>query len=282
MIENKIKIGFFGGPEYSVFTLEILCAAGFEISFVVTSPDRPSGRKLTITPPPVKVWANEHNILVLQPEKLKDPVFIETLKQYDCDVFIVMAYGKIIPESILNIPKGKTLNIHPSLLPKFRGPSPIKSAILADKKNTGVTIIRLDKDIDHGPIIAKKEISIEPWPLQDEELGKILVQAGSDLLVSILPDWIAHKIPEIEQDHNQASFTKEIKKEDGLIDLSEDPYENFLKIQAFHDWPSTYFFVNNKRIKITKANFKDGKLEIKKVIPEGKREMDYKDFLLLK
>ncbi len=268
---QKCNIGLWGGHEYSVITLEKLFQAGFNISFVVTSPDKPKGRNLVMTAPPAKNWAVEHSIPVLQPENLKD--FKREIEKYECDVFIVMAYGKIIPEEILNIPKAKSLNIHPSLLPKFRGSCPIESAILADEKNTGVTIIRMDSEMDHGPIVAKKEVVVTPWPPTANELGKILVTEGSDLLVSILPDWIEGKITEIEQDHTKATYTKKIEKEDGLINLNEDPYKNYLKIQAYQGWPSAFFFKDGIRIKITKASFSNDKLTIEKVVPEGKKEM---------
>lgn len=274
---QKYKIGFWGGHEYSTITLEKLFQAGFDISFVVTSPDRPKGRNLVMTAPPAKIWAIEHNIPVLQPEKLTD--FSKEIEKFECDVFIVMAYGKIIPEEILNIPKAKSLNIHPSLLPKFRGPCPIESAILADEKNTGVTIIRMDSEMDHGPIVAQKEVSVAPWPPTANELGKILVSVGSDLLVSILPDWIEGKIAETEQDHAEATYIKKIEKEDGLIDLNDDPYKNYLKIQAYQGWPSAYFFHNGARVKISRATYDNGKLVIEKVVPEGKKEMDYENFI---
>lgn len=275
-IKREIKIGFFGTPEYSVMTLEKLHNAGFEISFVVTQPDRPSGRKMILTSPPVKNWAEKNLIPVYQPENLKDEGFIESIKKYNCDVFVVIAYGKIIPENILNIPKAKSLNIHGSLLPRLRGSCPIETAILNNEKNTGVTIIRMDSEMDHGPIVAKKDVIVEPWPPQATTLGNAIVEAGSDLLVSILPDWIEGKIKEEEQDHALATYTKKIQKEDGLIDLTDDPYKNYLKIQAYHGWPSAFFFKDGKRIKITQASFQDGKLTIEKVIPEGKSEMDYK------
>lgn len=286
MSENKkIKIGFFGTPEYSVITLNALKGAAkelnSEISFVVTQPDKPKGRKMLLTPPPVKVWAQENSVTVYQPEKLRDPEFIENLKKYDCDVFVVIAYGKIIPDEILNIPKHKSLNIHGSLLPKLRGSCPIETAILNDEKVTGATIILMDKEMDHGPIVAMKEVTVEPWPPTAQVLGKAIVETGSELLISILPKWIAHEIKPTEQNHGQASFTKMIKKEDGLIDLSDDPYKNYLKIQAYHGWPSAFFFkeINGvkTRIKITQASMSDGKLIIEKVIPEGKGETIYSD-----
>jgi methionyl-tRNA formyltransferase len=278
-INSKIKIGFWGGPEYSVITLNKLHEAGFAISFIVTSQDKPKGRNLVMTEPPVKIWGKAHGITVLQPEKIRDEEFIKSIKEYDCDVFVVMAYGKIMPDEILNMPRGKSINIHPSLLPKFRGSCPIESSIIADEKNTGVTLIRMDKDMDHGPIIAVKNVSFDIWPPVAEDLGTTLVNEGSDLLVTILPDWIEGKISEIEQDHANATYTKKIEKEDGLIDLNDDPYKNYLKIQAYHGWPSTFFFIEKDgkkmRVKITQASFKDGKLTIEKVIPEGKSETSF-------
>lgn len=277
---NKIKIGFFGTPEYAVTTLNILKNSGYQISFVLTMPDRPKGRKMIVTPPPAKVWALENKIPVFQPEKLKDENLINDLKQFDCDVFVVIAYGKIIPDSILNIPKYKSLNIHGSLLPKLRGSSPIESAILTDERNTGATIIRMDNEMDHGPVIGMRSVNISNWPPTADVLGNEIVKAGANLVSEILPSWISGEIKEIEQDHSKASFTKKISKEDGEIDLKSDPYQNFLKIQAYHVWPGTFFFSKGKRIKITKARFENGVLTIEKVIPEGKKEMDFHSDLL--
>ncbi len=279
MNNKNIKIGFFGTPEYAVTTLDALHNAGFDIRFVVTMPDRPQGRKMIITAPPAKIWATEHSIPVIQPDSLKTSEIESQLKSYDCDVFVVIAYGKIIPDNILNIPKFKSLNIHGSLLPKLRGSCPIETAILEDQKHTGVTIIRMDKEMDHGPIVAMKEVIVEPWPPKADELGKEIVKTGSELLISIIPDWIDGKIKEIEQDHSQASFTKMIEKDDGLIDLNDDPYKNYLKVQAYHGWPSAFFYINKDdkriRVKITQARFENGKLVIEKVIPEGKGEINY-------
>lgn len=279
MNNKNIKIGFFGTPEYAVMTLEALHNAGFDIRFVVTMPDRPQGRKMIVTAPPAKVWATEYSIPVIQPDSLKTSEIESQLKSYDCDVFVVIAYGKIIPDNILNIPKFKSLNIHGSLLPKLRGSCPIETAILEDQKHTGVTIIRMDKEMDHGPIVAMKEVTVEPWPPKADELGKEIVKTGSELLISIIPDWIDGKIKEMEQDHSQASFTKMIEKDDGLIDLNDDPYKNYLKVQAYHGWPSAFFYINKDdnriRVKITQARFENGKLIIEKVIPEGKGEINY-------
>ena len=282
---NKIKIGFFGTSEYSVITLEALKKAGFTISFIITMPDRPQGRKMILTPPLTKIWGIENNIPVLQPENLKDNELIEKLKDYNCDLFIVIAYGKIIPDTILNIPKSKSLNIHGSLLPKLRGSCPIETAILNDEKKTGVTIIRMDNEMDHGPIVAMKEINLDSRPVIAEVLGNEIVKTGSELLISIIPDWINGKIIEKEQDHSEASYTVKIKKDDGLINFNDNPYKNYLKILAYHGWPSAFFFIekDNKkiRVKITKASFKDNQLIIEKVIPEGKKEINFQDLNVL-
>lgn len=281
MLNNKIKIGFFGTPEYSVMILDELYNNGYEIAFIVTAPDKPRGRNMEVSPTPAKAWGLSKGITVFEPIKLRDESFAEKLKTYNCDVFVVMAYGKIIPDSILNIPKYKSLNIHPSLLPEFRGSCPIETSILEDKKDTGVTIIKMDSEMDHGPIVAVKNISIDNWPIDRDKLGKILVKVGAELISQILPDWIDGKIKEIDQDHSKATYTKKIEKEDGLIDLNDDPYKNLLKINAYHIWPSAYFFIEKDgkkiRVKITKASLKDGKLNIEKVIPEGKKEMNYSD-----
>ena len=275
---ENIKVGFFGTPELATITLDTLERHGYSILFVVTQPDRPSGRKMHITHSPVKVWALERNIPVLQPENLSDPDFIENLRRYNCDVFIVMAYGKIIPEEILNIPRAKCLNIHPSLLPKYRGSCPLESAILANDMETGATIIQMDKEMDHGPIVWIKEWPMYIWPPTTKELGEELVDIASDALALLLPSWIAGLIPAIPQDEiGEVTYTKKIRKEDGLIDLNDDPYKNLLKFKAYQEWPSVYFFKDGKRIKITEASFRDGKFIIERVIPEGKKEINYLD-----
>ncbi len=274
-MNNRIKIGFFGTPQYAVTVLEKMVEANIEIAFVVTMPDMPKGRKMIITAPPAKEWAIKNNIPVYQPDTLRNGNIEDELKKHNCDVFVVMAYGKIIPDSILKIPKYESLNIHPSLLPKLRGSSPIESAILNDEKENGVTIIKMDAEMDHGPIVAQMKVEIENWPVRADILGNILVNQGADLLIEVLPKWIRNEIVATEQDHSKATFTKKIKKEDGEIDLNNDPYQNFLKIQAYHDWPSAFFFENGKRMKITQASFKNGELRIEKVIPEGKSEVNY-------
>jgi len=283
-----IKFAFFGSSDFSICVLEALKTSGFLPSAVVTTPDMPKGRGLVMTPTPVKSWAIVNSIPVLDPAKL-DSTFIEKLMTHDCQTFIVASYGKIIPEKVLDGAPKHVLNVHPSLLPKYRGASPIQSAIHDDTKDTGVTIIRLDKEMDHGPIVAAEKAHFDEWPTY-EEAEERLGEAGGALLAKILPDWVDGAATETEQDHSQATFTKKVVKEDGLldpIDILPDAetgraYAAFRKIQAYHSWPVAYFFVekNGKkiRIKITSAAWKDGKLTIEKVIPEGRKEMFYRDF----
>ena len=283
---NNNKITFFGTPTFAVTILEELKKAGTMPTLIVTAPDKPQGRGLVLTPPPVKVWAQENNIKVIQPATLKEASAIAELLNEPWDIFIVAAYGKIIPENILELPKHKTLNVHPSLLPKFRGPSPIEAGILADDNDIGVSIMRLDKEMDHGPIVAQEKIGLDKigaWPIPAPPLEDISAHEGGALLAKIIPDWVAGKITEQAQDHARATYCKKISKADGLIDLTADPRTNYLKICAYSGWPGSYFFHehNGKKIRVTikKVAFQDNLLNIVTVIPEGKSEMPYSDFL---
>lgn len=284
--KNKPNLAFFGTSESAVTVLEELKKAKLMPNLVITAPDKPKGRHLVPTPPQVKIWAKKNRVNFVQPDMLDDAL-LELLRENNFDLFVVVSYGKILTKEFLDIPKHGTLNVHPSLLPKLRGPSPIVSAILNDEKKTGVTIILLDEGVDSGPIIAQASIEPDPsaggWPLRASELGKILWAEGAKLLVETIPKWISGKIKPEAQDEKKATYTKKIKKEDGLIELDNDPYQNLLKIRAFNEWPNAYFFADRHRkkirVKITDADLEDGKLKIKKVIPEGKKEMNYEDFL---
>ncbi len=284
---KKPKIIFFGTSEYAVMVLDLLVERGYHPELVVTTPDKPAGKHLQLTPPPVKVAAEKYDLDLIQPEKLRDPEFLEMLNEIKPDLSIVVAYGKIIPQEIIDLPKYKTLNLHASLLPKLRGASPIETAILTDEKHTGVTVMQIDAEMDHGPIIIQKEVVVEPWPPTAPELGKTLVGHGAELLVNLIPQWIKGELKVTEQNHALATYTKKISKADGEIDLEGDPYKNFLKIQAFADWPKTFFFVYPEhgrgagqkiRVIIKKAEYKNNTLTILRVVPEGKNEMDYSEF----
>lgn len=278
---RDLNIVFWGTSSFSVGVLEALRERGVLPSLVVTAPDKPKGRKLLLTPPPVKIWAQENNVPLLQPEVLDD-VFSSKLTSAGYQLFLVASYGKILPRHILDIPKRGTLNVHPSLLPKLRGASPIQATILRDEK-PGVTIMLVDEHMDHGPIVAQRESHAAPWPPKAGDLEIILAREGGELLAEVLPRWVAGAIEPREQDHAAATYTKKFTSEDGLIELAGDPFENLKKIRAFDAWPRTHFFAERSgkkiRVIVIDAEITDGALVIQKVVPEGKKEMSYEDFL---
>ncbi len=317
---------FFGTSNFSIIVLERLLALGIKPSYIVTVPDRPQGRKMLVTPPPIKVWAEAHDIQVLQFEKLNDEA-VEALKKIsgkdvndtDTDMYVVASYGKIIPQKVLDIPTFGTLNIHPSLLPKYRGATPLQTTILNDDSDIGVTIIQMDKEMDHGPIVATRAVSVENWPLGFFEIEKMLALVGADMLAEAIPLYVdAVKTTKneasgffTEQDHRLATFTKKVAKEDGLIDTNstlagleaeltgDKGWKNFLKYKALEDWPQLYFFIGENdadatdikeiktpsmqkmRVKIKGAEWdaENNRMQITLLTPEGKKDMHWKDFL---
>ncbi len=285
-----MKYAFFGSSEFSVIVLNEMEIKGFTPSLIITSPDKPKGRGLIMTPTNVKIWGNKRNIPVETPVKLDDD-FIKNISGQDFDLFVVASYGKIIPENVLDLPKYKSLNIHPSLLPKYRGASPLQSMILADDRDgLGVSIMIMDKEMDHGPILKqeKLEISDSKWPMKLLELKGELGRLGAQILSAIIPDYISGKIIPTHQIHDQATFTKKITKADGLInyeDISDKPRQTFLKFCAFSEWPKLYFFRNKDgkdiRVIITDAEFDrvTNEMRVKKVICEGRPEMPFENLL---
>jgi methionyl-tRNA formyltransferase len=293
--KDNLNFIFWGTPDVASETLEILKENGYIPSLIITAPDKPQGRKMLITPPPVKVWAIKNNIPYLQPEKLDQKKFwgvLGTLGRSDGDgqrkfsaenfcgeqntpeLFLVVAYGKIIPENIINLPKLGSINIHYSLLPKYRGASPVESAILNGETETGISIQKMEYKMDTGPIIAQEKVEIGPDE-KTPDLRKHLIKIGGKLLIKILPDFINEKITPIPQNERQASVCKKIKKEDGLIDLNDDPIKNYNKFRAYATWPRIFFFKDEKRIIITDAKLENGIFKILKIIPEGGKETTY-------
>ncbi len=271
---------FFGGEPLSVPVLDKLFRHGFLPKVIICNLDKPAGRNLEITPPPTKVWALAHNVPVLQPEKL-DASFIEALNKFIYDFGIVVAYGKIIPKEIVNLPKLGLINIHPSLLPLYRGPAPIIAPILNGDTETGVTIIKIDEEMDHGPILAQEKINLTGNEFI-EDLEKSLANLGGELLANTLPKYIAGEIETKEQNHSKATFVKKITKADGEISLEDDAKKNWRKFRAYATWPRTFFFRRHlptgrqERIIITKARLENGKFIIERVIHENGKEKDYK------
>ncbi|TSC68762.1 MAG: methionyl-tRNA formyltransferase [Parcubacteria group bacterium Gr01-1014_66] len=299
------KILFFGTPEFAIPSLDTLVKSGYKIVGVVTRPDEPAGRKQLLAPPPVKIRAQEYNIPVFQPEKLTSDLW--KAKIPPADIFIVAAYGKIIPPEVLQMPKFGALNIHPSLLPRWRGPSPIQSAILHGDTETGVTIMQLDAEMDHGPILSQESLAIPPDATYPT-LHDILARRGAELLIRILPEYLAGKIIPLAQDHAKATFSKLLTKEDGRIDWSRPAEEIERMIRAYAPWPGAWTTMTMRskemRVRIDDARvisemredtvsgtifsssahplvITTGKksLGIVRLTPEGKKTMDAASFL---
>jgi methionyl-tRNA formyltransferase len=246
-----MKIIFFGTSEFAVPALEALVAAGMQPAAVVTLPDRSRGRGLQRTPSPVKIAAARHGILVWQQEKLSDPEFLKKFSETEWDVGVVAAYGKLIPQPLINLPKKGFLNIHPSLLPELRGPSPIQYAILEGKEKTGVTIVLVDAEMDHGPILLQENVAINPKDTA-AALEIRLAKKGAEMLVQSLPQWINGTMQARPQDHVQATFSKKIGKEDGHINWNGSAEQIERAIRAFHPWPGTFTFgiIQQKKVRL--------------------------------
>jgi methionyl-tRNA formyltransferase len=276
------NIAFFGTPRFATLILDELEATHLLPSLIVTKPDTPQGRGMVLTSPETKRWGEAHGIDVVQPERVKEADFLAELKNSEWDIFIVAAYGKILPQELLSIPRRGTLNVHASLLPKFRGASPIQAQILADTRGTGVTIMLIDEEMDHGPIIAQASIDLEE-PIDVQTLTDLMAHEGGKLLAEVIPDWVAGKIHAVEQDHAQASYTKKVEKGDGLLRDSDTPREKYLKYLAYTPWPGAYFFADRGgkkvRLRITEALWENDTFVIKKVVPEGKTEVAFETFL---
>ncbi len=275
---------FFGSSEISVTALEALKEKGFLPTLIITKPDAPQGRGLVVTPSPVKVWGKKNNIEIFTPTSLKSPEALSQLSKVNCPVAVLVSYGKIIPENIINLfPKG-ILNLHPSLLPLLRGPAPFEYSILnLSKDQIGVSIMLLDKGMDSGDVLAQKKVELADWPISHSDLYEILAKEGSLLLVETLREYLDGKISTTPQDHSLATFSKMIEKKDGEISLDSDPYQNYLKFLAFTPWPGIFFFVEKGekkiRVKITDGKYEESIFTPLSVIPEGKKEMSYNDFL---
>jgi methionyl-tRNA formyltransferase len=248
-----MKLIFMGTPEFAVPTLQRLIDSSHELLAVVTQPDRPVGRGKHVQMPPVKQLALTHNIPVHQPEKLRGTGIDDVIRGYAPDAIIVVAYGKIIPKSILDIPKFGCINIHGSLLPKYRGAAPIQWAIIRGERTTGVTIMQLDEGMDTGNMIAS-----EPVDILDDDGTKSVSDAlsivGADLLLRVL-DEIESKgmVESTPQDHAQATMAPILKKADGLIDWNLGNEEIILRIQGLQPWPTAFSFLHGRAWKFLRA-----------------------------
>lgn len=236
---NPLKIIFMGTPELSSASLEKLAQnPQFQIPLVVTQPDKPKGRDLKLQPPPVKLLAQKFNLPVLQPPGARDENFISQLRELKPDLIAVVAYGHILPQTILDLPAFSCLNVHTSLLPKYRGAAPIQWAIANGETETGVTIIKMDAGMDTGPILAQKRTAILP---EDDSatLHQRLAQLGAELLLETIPGYVGGKIPPKPQSAD-ASHAPKIKKEDGQIDWNRSAQSLLDRLRAFTPWPGAF------------------------------------------
>ncbi|MEN9390438.1 MAG: hypothetical protein RLZZ283_538 [Candidatus Parcubacteria bacterium] len=272
------SIAYFGTPRFSTLVLDAIRDTPHCPSLIITTPNRPQGRGLQVTSSPVKQWAEINGIPTITPENLHTDPELDVLLNTEWDLFVVAGYGKILPKEILSLPKHGCLNVHPSLLPRYRGPSPIESQILNDERVVGVSVMLMDEQMDHGQILAQASVVPDPWPPRTRDLEDVLWHEGGLLLAEVIPEHMSGAMEPGTQDHSLATYTKKMSKNDGLIDLTGDAYTNYLKYCAYDEWPGTFFFKNDKRVKITQATFADGQFVILRVIPEGKKEMDYADF----
>lgn len=272
---------YFGTPYVARDTLGALVAAGYTPSLVVTSPDAPRGRGLVLTPSETKAWALEHGIPVLAPAKL-DADSIAAIKSYGAEYAVVVAYGKILPAALIDAFPLGILNIHYSLLPKYRGASPVEAALLNGEMVTGVSIQRMVPELDAGDMLAQEEVSISNTETT-KELRPRLVAIGADLLIRTLPSFEAGTLSATPQDHALATFARKIRKEEGELDLAGDDALNWRKYRAYAEGPGTYFFHEKDgrrlRVKIVSAVYDSGRFIPVRVIPEGKKEMAYEDFV---
>jgi methionyl-tRNA formyltransferase len=243
---------FMGSPEFATPVLRQL-AAEYPVVGVVTQPDRPAGRGRMLKPPPVKTLADELKLPVIQPRRLSEPEAARQLEQWSPQLIIVAAFGQILRAAVLDLPLFGCINVHASLLPRWRGAAPIQAAILNGDETTGITIMRMDPGIDTGPILSQKPVVIAPDDTA-ASLAVKLAQQGADLLVETLPAYLSGQLAPTAQDETLATYAPMLKKEEGLLDFSTPAASLERKVRAFDPWPGTYIYWNNEMLKIHRAH----------------------------
>ena len=297
---KDLKLLFMGTPEISAYVFEKMIEAGYHFVGLVAQPDHPVGRKGIIEKVPTKVVAEKYNIPVYQPEKIRlDYSFMEEVKP---DLVITLAYGQIVPQGFLDIPQYGCLNLHGSLLPKYRGASPVQSVLINNEKVTGVTLMEMVKAMDAGRMYAKKEIKIEDDDNATSLFNKVK-EAASELVIESLPSYINGELKGLEQDENEVTFCSTIKPEQEKLDLSLTANEIVGWVRGLSDEPGAYLYLNNQKFKIFKAKVvdysvtsevgtivkadksglymqaKDGVISLLEVQKGGKKRMDYRSFI---
>lgn len=302
MIKSMVmsfRIVFMGSPAFAVPTLRELAAA-YQVVGVVTQPDRPAGRGRVLTPPPVKVLAQTLGIDVIQPEKLREPEAQARLQEWAPDLIVVTAFGQILRKSVLALPRYGCINVHASLLPRWRGAAPIQAAILNGDAQTGATIMIMDPGVDTGPILSQQPMDIQPDDTA-ETLGSRLSEAGARLLMQTLPGYLEGSIKPQPQDETHATYASMLSKEDGLLDFSQPAEGLERRVRAFNPWPGAFFDWQGKPLKVHRAHVipcdstvpgthctldhlpavqtAQGCLALDEVQPAGKRPMTGREFL---
>lgn len=299
----SLKVVFFGTPEFAATILEKLIEAKIHVVAVVTRGDQKSGRHLKLKPPPVKLVAHQHQIPCFQPIKASAPEFLEELKKLEADLFIVAAYSEILKQALLDIPKLDCINVHASLLPKYRGAAPIHYALLNGEKETGVTIMKVVKRLDAGDMIQKGRIEIEKTDTTGS-IEKKLSLLGAELLLDVIKKFETNQVVYTPQDESLATYAPKVTPEDGLIDFTQTSERILHQIQACHPKPGAWCFVTvqgqSKRLLVKEATIclekgnhpgqllskkkliiatQDGSVHLTKVQLEGKKEVDDQSFL---
>ncbi len=248
-----MKVVYMGTPDFAVPPLRALVKAGYEVVGVVTQPDKPKGRSKTLLPPPVKEEALKYNIPVYQPLKVREPEFMETLKNLAPDVIVVAAFGQIIPKAILDLPEFGCLNIHASLLPKYRGAAPIQQAVINGDKEAGVTIMKMGTGLDTGDMISRASVLLA----EDETGGSLfdrLSELGAELLIKTLPSvFDGTAVYEPQPEESPTPYAGMITKQMGLLDFQKEAETLERLIRGLNPWPSAYTYLNGKTLKIWKA-----------------------------
>ncbi len=303
MLESRrmsYRIVFMGSPEFALPSLRALTSA-YSVVGVVTQPDREAGRGRQPTPPPVKRLALELGLPLMQPERLRSPEAMSQLREWNPDLIVVVAYGQILKPEVLTLPPYGCLNVHASLLPRWRGAAPIPAAILAGDEQTGVTIMKMDEGLDTGPIVAQQAIPLQP----DDTTASVsaaLATLGANVLLQVLPDYLSGRITPVPQPAEGVTYAPMLKKEDGRLDFTRPAIELERRVRAMNPWPGAWFEWQGAPLRVWKASMVadhasgpagtriliqgrpavvcgEGILVLEEVQPPGKRPMDSKSFL---
>jgi methionyl-tRNA formyltransferase len=251
----NLRIVFMGSPDFAIPTLRAL-AESYTIAGVVTQPDRPAGRGRQLTPPPVKVLAEELGLPVIQPRRLKEPEAMQNLQAWRSDLIVVAAFGQILRPEVLDLPENGCLNVHASLLPRWRGAAPIPAAILHGDDLSGVTIMRIDPGLDTGPMLSQRSTPICP----EETAGALsqrLAELGASLLMETIPGYVRGDILPQPQDNAKSTYAPMLKKEDGLLDFTQSAAALARQVRAYNPWPGSFTFWNGQRLKVLRSHAED-------------------------